>query len=54
MDLGNILQKMGGASAVVSILMAVGLFSIPVAGQIALGVFGIVAFVWTVIRLLGF
>ena len=44
----------GGASAVVSILMAVGLFSIPVAGQIALGVFGIVAFVWTVIRLLGF
>ena len=44
----------GGASAVVSILMAVGLFSIPVAGQVALGVFGIVAFVWTVIRLLGF
>jgi RHS repeat-associated protein len=44
----------GGASAVVSILMSVGLFSIPVAGQIALGVFGIVTFVWTVIRLLGF
>ncbi len=44
----------GGASSVVSILMSVGLFAIPVAGQIALGAFGIVAFVWTVIRMLGF
>ena len=44
----------GGASAVVSILSATGLFSIPVVGQIALGIFGIVAFVWTIIRLLGF
>ena len=44
----------GGASAIVTILAAVGVFSIPVVGQIALGIFGLVACIWTILRLLGY
>ena len=44
----------GGASALIGILSATGLFSIPVVGQIALGIVGIACFIWTTIRLLGF